>query len=127
MTEDEGYYTTHFSQRQDHACFLKQMTAFRAENLGRQGVDVLHFCTQAPVVISRDHHDVSGTDSPYRETSNVTDGSALTAGEGSEGFQNSHALTAQDPRDERHQHGKQGCTTTASLLLRDSAAQDSDG
>lgn len=33
----------------------------------------------APVVISRDHHDVSGTDSPYRETSNITDGSNWTA------------------------------------------------
>ncbi|GMS95974.1 hypothetical protein PENTCL1PPCAC_18149, partial [Pristionchus entomophagus] len=33
----------------------------------------------APVVISRDHHDVSGTDSPFRETSNITDGSAFTA------------------------------------------------
>lgn len=33
----------------------------------------------APVVVSRDHHDVSGTDSPYRETSNVTDGSMFTA------------------------------------------------
>jgi len=32
-----------------------------------------------PVVISRDHHDVSGTDSPFRETSNVYDGSAVTA------------------------------------------------
>jgi len=31
-----------------------------------------------PVVISRDHHDVSGTDSPYRETSNVYDGSQWT-------------------------------------------------
>ena len=35
---------------------------------------------QSPIVISRDHHDVSGTDSPFRETSNVTDGSAFTAG-----------------------------------------------
>ncbi len=35
---------------------------------------------KAPVVISRDHHDVSGTDSPFRETSNITDGSAFTAG-----------------------------------------------
>ena len=34
---------------------------------------------QAPVVISRDHHDVSGTDSPYRETSNITDGSMFCA------------------------------------------------
>jgi urocanate hydratase len=33
----------------------------------------------APVVIGRDHHDVSGTDSPYRETSNICDGSAFTA------------------------------------------------
>lgn len=32
-----------------------------------------------PVVISRDHHDVSGTDSPYRETSNIRDGSNWTA------------------------------------------------
>ena len=33
----------------------------------------------APVVLGRDHHDVSGTDSPYRETSNIYDGSCLTA------------------------------------------------
>ncbi|MCX6241851.1 MAG: urocanate hydratase [Bacteroidetes bacterium] len=33
----------------------------------------------APVVIGRDHHDVSGTDSPFRETSNIYDGSAFTA------------------------------------------------
>ncbi len=33
----------------------------------------------APVVIGRDHHDVSGTDSPYRETSNIRDGSRFTA------------------------------------------------
>ncbi|HPS27295.1 MAG TPA: urocanate hydratase [Bacteroidales bacterium] len=32
-----------------------------------------------PVVIGRDHHDVSGTDSPYRETSNIYDGSNKTA------------------------------------------------
>ncbi|XP_066285375.1 urocanate hydratase-like [Branchiostoma lanceolatum] len=34
---------------------------------------------QGPVVISRDHHDVSGTDSPFRETSNIYDGSAFCA------------------------------------------------
>ncbi|MGO3194824.1 MAG: urocanate hydratase [Sphingobacterium sp.] len=34
---------------------------------------------KAPIVIGRDHHDVSGTDSPYRETSNVYDGSKYTA------------------------------------------------
>ena len=33
----------------------------------------------APIVLGRDHHDVSGTDSPYRETSNITDGSQYTA------------------------------------------------
>jgi len=33
----------------------------------------------APIVIGRDHHDVSGTDSPYRETSNIYDGSRFTA------------------------------------------------
>ena len=32
-----------------------------------------------PVVLGRDHHDVSGTDSPYRETSNIYDGSSFTA------------------------------------------------
>ena len=32
-----------------------------------------------PVVLGRDHHDVSGTDSPYRETSNIYDGSRFTA------------------------------------------------
>jgi urocanate hydratase len=34
---------------------------------------------QGPVILGRDHHDVSGTDSPYRETSNIYDGSAFTA------------------------------------------------
>ena len=33
----------------------------------------------APVVLGRDHHDVSGTDSPYRETANIYDGSQFTA------------------------------------------------
>jgi urocanate hydratase len=32
-----------------------------------------------PIVLGRDHHDVSGTDSPYRETSNIYDGSRFTA------------------------------------------------
>jgi urocanate hydratase len=34
---------------------------------------------RGPIVLGRDHHDVSGTDSPYRETSNIYDGSAFTA------------------------------------------------
>ena len=45
-------------------------------------VNLLKLChsfPQAPIILSRDHHDVSGTDSPYRETSNITDGSAYTA------------------------------------------------
>ncbi len=33
----------------------------------------------APIVLGRDHHDVSGTDSPYRETANIRDGSMFTA------------------------------------------------
>jgi urocanate hydratase len=32
-----------------------------------------------PIMLSRDHHDVSGTDSPFRETSNITDGSKFCA------------------------------------------------
>jgi urocanate hydratase len=39
----------------------------------RQGV------ISAPIVLGRDHHDVSGTDSPFRETSNIYDGSKFTA------------------------------------------------
>ena len=34
---------------------------------------------KGPVILGRDHHDVSGTDSPYRETSNIYDGSQFTA------------------------------------------------
>ena len=34
---------------------------------------------KGPIVLGRDHHDVSGTDSPYRETSNIYDGSRFTA------------------------------------------------
>lgn len=40
---------------------------------------VAHGKLSAPVVLGRDHHDVSGTDSPYRETSNIYDGSSFTA------------------------------------------------
>ena len=42
--------------------------------------DAIRSCAiKAPVVLGRDHHDVSGTDSPFRETSNVYDGSQFTA------------------------------------------------
>jgi len=36
---------------------------------------------KGPIILSRDHHDVSGTDSPFRETSNIFDGSMFCAGE----------------------------------------------
>uniref|UniRef100_G1QK18 Urocanate hydratase 1 n=1 Tax=Nomascus leucogenys TaxID=61853 RepID=G1QK18_NOMLE len=55
----------------------------RAQAWGRLGwlrsQGVLGFRQDAPVVLSRDHHDVSGTDSPFRETSNIYDGSAFCA------------------------------------------------
>jgi len=34
---------------------------------------------ESPIILGRDHHDVSGTDSPYRETANIKDGSMFTA------------------------------------------------
>ncbi len=40
---------------------------------------ISHGEISAPVVLGRDHHDVSGTDSPFRETSNIYDGSSFTA------------------------------------------------
>ena len=40
---------------------------------------LIHGEISAPVVLGRDHHDVSGTDSPFRETSNIYDGSKFTA------------------------------------------------
>lgn len=40
---------------------------------------IRHGQISAPIVLGRDHHDVSGTDSPYRETSNIYDGSSFTA------------------------------------------------
>jgi hypothetical protein len=61
--------------------FLKKSMPFVLRTSGGWDIDVVYFCSQAPVVISRDHHDVSGADSPYRETANITDGSAFTAGE----------------------------------------------
>lgn len=40
---------------------------------------IAHGEISAPIVLGRDHHDVSGTDSPFRETSNIYDGSSFTA------------------------------------------------
>lgn len=41
--------------------------------------EAINNCSIGPVILGRDHHDVSGTDSPYRETSNIYDGSKFTA------------------------------------------------
>lgn len=46
--------------------------ALKFNRMVRQGII-------GPVIIGRDHHDVSGTDSPYRETANIYDGSRFTA------------------------------------------------
>ncbi len=40
---------------------------------------IAHCRVSAPIVLGRDHHDVSGTDSPYRETANIRDGSSTCA------------------------------------------------
>lgn len=56
-----------------------------ADQVGRSAIAVAinqavaNKTLKAPVVISRDHHDVSGTDSPFRETSDIYDGSQWTA------------------------------------------------
>lgn len=56
-----------------------------ADDLGRRNIAkamnaaIRNGRISAPVVLGRDHHDVSGTDSPYRETSNIRDGSMFTA------------------------------------------------
>ena len=51
----------------------------RIETMARFNRAVSEKRLRAPIVLSRDHHDVSGADSPYRETSNITDGSNLCA------------------------------------------------
>jgi len=48
-------------------------------NIAQAFNDAIANGTIGPVVLGRDHHDVSGTDSPYRETSNIYDGSKYTA------------------------------------------------
>jgi urocanate hydratase len=55
-----------------------------ADALGRMSIakafnDAIAKGEVGPIVLGRDHHDVSGTDSPYRETSNIYDGSSFTA------------------------------------------------
>ena len=48
-------------------------------NIAKAFNDAIREGKIGPVVLGRDHHDVSGTDSPYRETSNIYDGSRYTA------------------------------------------------
>jgi len=48
-------------------------------NIAKAFNDAIKAGKIGPVVLGRDHHDVSGTDSPYRETSNIYDGSRFTA------------------------------------------------
>ena len=55
-----------------------------ADSIGRIKIakafnDAIKEGTIGPIILGRDHHDVSGTDSPYRETSNIYDGSSFTA------------------------------------------------
>ena len=45
----------------------------------------------APIVLGRDHHDVGGTDSPYRETANIRDGSMFTADMAIHNFVGTHS------------------------------------
>lgn len=61
------------------ARILYSDTLGRAEIALRFNQAVASNQLSAPIVLSRDHHDVSGTDSPYRETSNIDDGSKFTA------------------------------------------------
>ena len=53
--------------------------AARAELAERFNQAIARGEVSAPIVLGRDHHDVSGTDSPYRETANIKDGSSFTA------------------------------------------------
>jgi urocanate hydratase len=48
-------------------------------NIARAFNEAIARCEISTVILGRDHHDVSGTDSPYRETSNIYDGSRYTA------------------------------------------------
>jgi urocanate hydratase len=56
-----------------------------ADEVGRRTIAsefnkaISHGLVSAPIVLGRDHHDVGGTDSPFRETANIHDGSMFTA------------------------------------------------
>ncbi len=59
--------------------FLLRADAEGRTNIAKAFNDAIKAGKIGPVVLGRDHHDVSGTDSPYRETSNIYDGSRFTA------------------------------------------------
>lgn len=61
------------------ARILYSDTEGRIECAVRMNTAVRNGELKSPVVIGRDHHDVSGTDSPWRETANIRDGSNITA------------------------------------------------
>lgn len=61
------------------ARILYSDTVGRIECAVRMNRAVAAGVLKSPVVIGRDHHDVSGTDAPWRETANIKDGSNLTA------------------------------------------------
>ena len=68
----------------NHLVVGSQARILYADAMGRMAIakafnDAIASGDIGPVVLGRDHHDVSGTDSPYRETSNIYDGSKFTA------------------------------------------------
>ncbi|WP_338174303.1 urocanate hydratase [Candidatus Poseidonia alphae] len=69
----------------NHLVVGSQARILYADDVGRRNIAVAmnraigSGAISAPIVLGRDHHDVSGTDSPYRETANIRDGSMFTA------------------------------------------------
>jgi urocanate hydratase len=73
-------------QADDHAMVVgSQARILYADHVGRRAIAaafneaIASGALSAPVVLGRDHHDVSGTDSPWRETANIRDGSRICA------------------------------------------------
>jgi urocanate hydratase len=65
------------SQLEDNLSWIRQ--AYHNRLVVGSQARILYADAIGPIVLGRDHHDVSGTDSPYRETSNIYDGSRFTA------------------------------------------------
>ena len=69
----------------NHLVVGSQARILYADDVGRRNIAIAMNKAiadgriSAPIVLGRDHHDVSGTDSPYRETANIQDGSMFTA------------------------------------------------